>query len=303
MALDLDISDIVEDMQRLRMDGFGDEEEKFVQGNLVKGQEERFVLRVPQPTKFNGENKDYSAAQFLWNFQDWLSITSDRAIDTIPVAKLHQVFGCCLDGKANEWFCIFRTAQPAATWSQVKAAFLGRFKRLDEDLWARTQLHQLKQGRMSVNAFTDMFKALVNKINPALEEKDVRFRYTQGLRQEIGSLVAVFSMDQDMSLEELARMAQRLESQQAHYTLPTTVAAPNSGINSVEVASSSGAAPMELGMISAEKKKFQGKCWFCDQPGHVQAKCFKRRAAQRKPKTASGGNGGAGDSKKSQRAQ
>ena len=165
-----------------------------------------------------------------------------------------------------------------------------------------------------MNTFTDTFKSLVNKVNPPLEAQDVRFRYLQSLRQDIGSLVAVFTMDQQLDLDGLARMAQRLESQQQHCQLPGTtsgimanvVPAAAVRVGPVENAASSGTAPMELGMASAVNGKIKGKCWYCKKPGHVRAKCLAWRAANKtakKPGSTGGGNGGNDNKKKSERAQ
>lgn len=97
-------------------------------------------------------------------------------------ADLQNIFGTTLQGNHINWYIDFETDHPIATWDEMEASFLQKFRKLKTSSEILRALGSITQGREEpVDKFYDRFKQLADKLNQKPEEDYLCEWFKKGL--------------------------------------------------------------------------------------------------------------------------
>jgi hypothetical protein len=189
------------------------------------------------------------------------------------------------DGPAQFWWQarMAEMAEPyGGDWNAFSAACMAEFFNNVGALTAQAQLFKLKQGRLTVELYEQRFEELVSRSGNTLVDKDKATLFVYGLRPELQDAV-LRSTAPGAPLRDLVVRAVQLEGS-------GNTGVPNLGMPIGQLPQSWGDVgdPMDLGVAratragerrarSGNRSGFRGRCFACQQMGHVAAQCPTRR--------------------------
>lgn len=140
-------------------------------------------LKIPQPAKFTGENKEEDVEDYLFSFENYLEGTG-VARDRWATVGMHL-----LDKLALRTYITYAKPLQAAgtpiTWETFRHSLTSAFAHPDRQLSARQQLLQVSQTT-SVIAYVQHVRMLLARAGlPAPTDRDLTLVYWRGLKQHI----------------------------------------------------------------------------------------------------------------------
>ena len=197
-----------------------------------------------KPERFTGERNTVKPRTFLFQMEQYHLVTG------ITDPKLRAInAGSYLAGRAAEWYVTFAeyTAKKGGelTFQAFQEALLHQYEPVDPVQVARDKLHTLVQ-RGSAASYCNEFRRLC-AIIPDLSESTQMDFFVRGLKVEL----QVYLVGREVSsLEKAIHMVVEYENRVQHYSRRAWGASSShQGTRGHDGASSSAAAPMELGSI------------------------------------------------------
>lgn len=184
------------------------------------------VRLEPLKTKYGGEA---GAALDEWVLQTGLlmDLFEPRPSDARAVAWL----ATGLSGSALAWFVHRKssTGPPIVSAAQLYTELRKRFQPIDMEETARQELHVLRQGKSSVDEYTQKFNRLSAAI-PGLDFRSLMFSYRTGLNTGLQDKIES-TYPQPATFEELVTLAARLDgrARRAHADHAANIEAQGSG--------------------------------------------------------------------------
>ncbi|KAA8491888.1 hypothetical protein FVE85_7096 [Porphyridium purpureum] len=139
-------------------------------------------------------------------------------------------------------------------------------------LTARTNLYQLKQGKMTVAEFEQNLRMTALSVED-VTDAELNTIFTLGLKEKLRIEVA---RQDTRTLEESLKVALAAEQVAKFGGDMSQVIKNSSSTHSRAFSSHSGSAPMDLGAMDKRKSgKTKVKCYHCGERGHIKPKCPK----------------------------
>lgn len=181
------------------------------------------VVKIAHPPTYDG-------APAL--FDDWIS-SLDQHISYYQLgteAEHIALAAAHLKGPARDWFAHLGGAAPT-TWVQFVAALRARFQPVTTEEIARAQLHELVQGRSSINDYVASFRRLIIAI-PSMDAATQMFQFLHGLKP---SLQTIHRQVQPASLDAAIALAVRMGYTGSSWSSASSSSSSSSGTSAMDL--------------------------------------------------------------------
>lgn len=136
-------------------------------------------VKIAAPSNFTGNNRDINVESWLWEMVQYLDTCDVADNNRINVARNY------LKQTAQQWWynqC--HSVNCPTTWDQFAIALRNRFQPVAASRVARSQLHSISQGKMSLSDYCSKFFSLLNLI-PDMAEADQLQYFINGLNRDL----------------------------------------------------------------------------------------------------------------------
>lgn len=157
------------------------------------------VVKIAHPPTYDGAPA---------SFDDWIA-SLDQHISYYRIgtdAEQISLAAAHLKGPARDWFTHLGAAP--TTWALFVAGLRAQFQPVTTEETARAHLHELVQGRSSINEYVASFRRLIIAI-PSMDASTQMFQFLHGLKP---SLQTIHRQAQPASLELAISLAVRMGS-------------------------------------------------------------------------------------------
>ena len=258
------------------------------------------LQRQAAPTRFDPSDPD--PAQFLRNIDKGIGLWSTDGSDAEKIKSARTLF----DPVADRWWSGLSSDQQPTDWAAFCAAFLKRFRPVDDAFLARKELRQIRyNSRGSISAFAKSFQDLMTRL-PTMHEDDRIHAWIESLPAPLARVVArdmpttldaaisTAIIDQGLwqSTANLNTNDDRRASARTSHVVTSTPARQRSFRPRQSTYQSPPSPPTPVPMadlgrlekLTAQAKedcRRKGLCFRCRQPDHMAFECPKSDASKK----------------------
>lgn len=235
--------------------------------NMIMTQPNGRLFNKPKP--FTGKVTE-SIESFIGHVELYLYQAPEHLKLSIAVSFLEE--------DAFLWYSAMTSSDQIATWEQLKALLLQRYKPLNKTKLARDKLANCSQYS-TVSCYNEDFIRIITDI-PTISAEEAVDRYMRGLKKYIRTELCTkeYSKVNDMMSDAL-----KVESSKGPY-VPNQFSNSNTGN---AISKSSEAVPMDVSNVQTEKNKQReedrrnNRCFYCHQSNCRIATCPQRKESDK----------------------
>jgi len=238
-----------------------------------------YGLRPRQPDTYNGQRDFLLLGNWIFSVEQYFILTD------MPAHKQGSYVSTLLRGEALLWYrASYERWNPETplTWEILRTAMREYFIPPNEDRRLRDEWANLKQYG-TVSEYVSVLKALAMQI-PGVTQTQILDKFIRGLKPKTRIEV---ELRDPRTPDEAYRLADRFD--RIVYGAKTSSFLTENYNRYSPTASTSYGEPMQIDTLRPRRlgqKKFQGRCFACQKPGHIAADCHIARG---QPKRAQQG--------------
>ena len=251
-------------------------------------------LKHPPPEKFYGNQSEPSALNWCDQVDAYLTALGHfHSIEGVATASAY------LHGQARTWLRFIKAeaeasrSQPIAGWPDLRQRILAKFTPVNYKQVAMDKLGKLTQSK-SVRAYSQRFQELMLEIGSSMTEESFVLAFLNGLKPAVSVAVRLQqpkTVETAMTLAEAADegiwQATKADKQPSNQQQRSRNGNRNGSTSGQRHNQNNGPQPMELGAVTALTKEAraqlmsEGRCFTCQQRGHLSRHCPTRGSSAR----------------------